>query len=446
MLKIKQPVIGVYELDITDTSMLNKTVVVETSNSLLHNPFDELVKNTKTVHSLNLDKEEPEEEPEEEPFEIKSTPGLFSFHRKNRKQVVVPDVKTINEMLVNIDKTVRDSLVKNPLLLLNECMSKCCPLTRTKQQGMRYFIELMLINPIKTSNSVCFVGIGGMFQELLVLTQNKTSDTTVFLVDNLCDYIDCCVQDTDREEFVVDSTKYYGAMDANTVDRAKWACIKTLRYLSFINWFKSLGYNLNIILCDGWAAYGSAMQYYTNDIKPKYIIGIDLIDDFAEAQLTAFYKTALLSKVVNEKSPRGVLVSKGLIHIFDVVVDPDIYITKEDEEVLDRMLDITDNKNEIDRVVNSIEHPKFWEYTTNEFEMPESEFDKLINQVDAKTKTLVKYQGRISYMYVLNLLKGTYKLLSRKNQRTILSRLCGASVVLCLVVGLIGYGMYKLVY
>jgi len=375
MLHIKQSLPGVYELSIVGSEINNTTKttrILEVSNLLKKDVLGELKRNVDLLKSLKLDNKKVNIND----FDITNC----SDGKIMMKHKVLPanTLEEITSSLVELDEKIRPILEAHPLLLLNECDSFYCPLTRSRNPIVRNLIELMLLERVEKADSICFVGVGGMFQELVILDNKNPCTMDVFIIDRLRDYIDTIVEDVNSKEFTVDPLKYYGKLDDQGISRAKWSYIKTLRYVSFLQYFASLGYNLRVTLCGSSEVYKNAM--ISCNTRPSLVVGIDLIDDFAEDQLTSFYTAALYSKVKDDDAVCGVMASNGAIHIFDVA-----------------------NKFTSDETSDS-------KYNRNDF--------KLLNErVEHDTKEILKYEGKVDAWYVLSLAKGTYKLDNEKRKK-----------------------------
>lgn len=284
-LKIKQPIKGVFQLDVIGEDLADYSQVD------ISDPLKQLNANIDACKFLEQFREDSE------------------IFQKRSSYTVEDDLQLFNDRLVPLMK-------KNPLMLLNECVSRICPLTRSKTPHVRGLIELIANGIISTTTA--FVGSGGMFQEMYILTDSKCK--YVYMIDDLRDYIETITETPDEfivgqeASRVVDPLKYYGKKDASQYARARWAMVKTYRYISFINWFKQRDQDIKLIVCDSEDSYAEAIERFP---KPGAVIAIDIIDDFAESSLKTYYSCAL-----STTGATCLNASSGLIHLFKVNHSP----------------------------------------------------------------------------------------------------------------------------
>lgn len=478
MLCIHHAIPYVYELSLTGDSIIDENSIKNTYREVLNNPVDVLLKNTKFLDSLDLNNNHANLNNElDDELVITEAPGLFSISRKRKNNIPNIEMKDIDNALIHIDSVIKNKLKTNPLLLINECMSKFCPLTRTINKTIRNSIEIALKSSINRATSICFVGVGGMFQELVLLSNKPKSKLYLFIIDDLKDYISTLHSGDDRfrDDILVNPLHYYGNIDRDALDRVRWSYIKTMRYISFLQWFKTLGYDITFILCANANSYQNAMMYYVEEARPNLVIGIDLIDDNAERQLISFYSAALstLSRSLDNSDdsdehknygnvpeyslndskryriyPRCINISNNYIHIFDLLKD-----MKWDENY-----NITNLKyDNPDKHKKSLQsgYMNFPTYFANcnmgcmngniDCNTYDS-LDDLLYTTKLHAKTLLKYEKPSLALYVLNLAKAMYILGDDKRKYIIKKNVTILLLGIVFIVVLVSYLIYRLLF
>lgn len=349
--KIEQQAKGVYVLDVIGEDL------ADYSNVDLKDPLKQLNANIAACKVLEDFQEDSE------------------IFQKRENYTVEDDLRLFKEVL-------DASLKKNPLMLLNECFTFYCSLTRNKSPRIREMIELVAEDIVSTSTA--FVGCGGMLQEMCILTGSNCK--YVYMVEDLQDYIETVTKAPDK--FTIDPTEYYGKKDGARYARAKWALVKTYRYITFINWFKHMGQDIKLIVCDSEDAYAEAIKLFP---KPESVIAIDIIDDFAESSLKTYYSCALMTP-----GATCLNASSGLLHLF--------------------------------RVNDSISNINF------------SSLDSVMKRISTDTTTIVKYNDNSLAKYGLMLGVAKWKVSDTKTKIRAVLRAALASTF----VGALMYGLSKL--
>lgn len=196
----------------------------------------------------------------------------------NCKEMSIPET-----LKYVIDLTREDSL-----LLLNECTASYCPCSRFNNHVNREVIEMIVDDCINTAKNVISVGPGGMLQDYRILEKRKSSyPVNYYVLDNFKDFFKMA----DKFEGRIDPYRYTGPLDNNSKDRAKWFTYKCMLLGTFLTALKK---EVNLYLCESANDCVNRLKdLKSTDYLDNVVLGIDILDDYAELTLAAFTTVAL---------------------------------------------------------------------------------------------------------------------------------------------------------
>lgn len=439
MLHIKQSIPGVYELS-TGTSTPTNVKFGKFRDRLLADPHAVLRDNLTELKSIL---EGYKAEHKEESIIINN---IADCNAVDCKAVDCKAVRPITETLSTLHNIISAAVEKNPLLLFSECTADYCPLSRSRSR-IREIFELCTSDVIGCNKNICSVGPGYLFQEVVLFSDQPARNFNLVIVDDQQEYIQCVSQDADFKEISVEPTTYHGRVDNNYLARARWVYMHTARYSAFLNWFAALGYNAQLTLCTSAVAYKALVSASAADRVPTVILGVDLIDDYAEQQLTAFYSAALATNAAyRDTPPLALCVSKNFIDIFKpspmiIPAEPLVKQHKRYTQTLSRYSDVDLGIDVDTRYYDKIEKKYVRSADINleeTFAVEYTELEYLMHYASNST-SIMRYNRDDDLLlpYMWYFIKGMYSILSDKRKAIVKRRITTvASITAAAIVGI----------
>lgn len=221
---------------------------------------------------------------------VSVAPGIYSFRLipgqeefieiKDRERLMDP-LKFVNstkdyERRILTEGTCLGSTIdiarEDCLSLLSECTADFCPCSRTVGLVNRDLIEHCIEDIIVGAKNVVSIGPGGMHQDFRILSGRQGID--YYVLDGFKDFFSMVSSSIDPYE-------YTGPADEHALKRAKWFSLKCMLYGTFL---RAVGDGINLHLCES----ADHCVEYLKGKADTVVLGIDIIDDYAEYTMGAF--------------------------------------------------------------------------------------------------------------------------------------------------------------